>query len=128
MTTLKINLNKENLSKQLESTKSEKPNSKKGKAKKPISKSPKGDTKEIDEKNLQRHVEAVVSKREVKWIYPAGCDDTVARKKFRQTSRDKIRKLERDIKSSKDEKATAKLNADLKKLRKELLHNPTDVV
>lgn len=39
-------------------------------------------------------VEEVVTKREVKYIYPADCEDTLSRKKFRQQVRSKIHQLE----------------------------------
>lgn len=39
-------------------------------------------------------VEEVVTKREVKYIYPADCEDTLPRKKFRQQVRNKIHQLE----------------------------------
>lgn len=39
-------------------------------------------------------VEEVVTKREVKYIYPADCEDTISRKKFRQQVRNKIHQLE----------------------------------
>lgn len=48
-------------------------------------------TKKKVEANL---VEEVVMKREVKYIYPADCEDTLSRKKFRQTVRNKIHQLE----------------------------------
>lgn len=48
-------------------------------------------TKKKAEANL---VEEVVTKREVKYIYPADCEDTLSRKKFRQTVRNKIHQLE----------------------------------
>lgn len=48
-------------------------------------------TKKEVEANL---IEEVVTKREVKYIYPAGCEDTLSRKKFRQTVRNKIHQLE----------------------------------
>lgn len=48
-------------------------------------------TKEKVEANL---VEEVVTKREVKYIYPADCEDTLSRKKFRQQVRNKIHQLE----------------------------------
>ena len=48
-------------------------------------------TQEKVEANL---VEEVVTKREVKYIYPADCEDTLSRKKFRQTVRNKIHQLE----------------------------------
>lgn len=34
------------------------------------------------------------NKREVKYIYPADCEDTLSRKKFRQQVRNKIHQLE----------------------------------
>lgn len=39
-------------------------------------------------------IEEVVTKREVKYIYPADCEDTLSRKKFRQQVRNKIHQLE----------------------------------
>lgn len=48
-------------------------------------------TKKKVEANL---VEEVVTKREVKYIYPADCEDILSRKKFRQTVRNKIHQLE----------------------------------
>lgn len=48
-------------------------------------------TKKKVEANL---VEEVVTKREVKYIYPADCEDTFSRKKFRQQVRNKIHQLE----------------------------------
>lgn len=48
-------------------------------------------TKKKVEANL---VEEVVTKREVKYIYPADCEDTLSRKKFRQQVRNKIYQLE----------------------------------
>lgn len=48
-------------------------------------------TKKKVEANL---VEEVVTKREVKYIYPVDCEDTLSRKKFRQTVRNKIHQLE----------------------------------
>lgn len=47
-------------------------------------------TQEKVEANL---VEEVVTKREVKYIYPADCEDTLSRKKFRQQVRNKIHQL-----------------------------------
>ena len=48
-------------------------------------------TQEKVEANL---VEEVVTKREVKYIYPADCEDTLSRKKVRQQVRNKIHQLE----------------------------------
>lgn len=48
----------------------------------------------IQEKVEANLVEEVVTKREVKYIYPADCEDTLSRKKFRQRVRNKIHQLE----------------------------------
>ena len=48
-------------------------------------------TKKKVESNL---VEEVVTKREVKYIYPEDCEDTLSRKKFRQQVRNKIHHLQ----------------------------------
>ena len=48
-------------------------------------------TKKKVEANL---VEEVVTRREVKYIYPEDCEDTLSRKKFRQQVRNKIHQLE----------------------------------
>ena len=39
----------------------------------------------------------VIIHRELDYIYPKGCTNTVARKAFRQKVRNRIRKMERDI-------------------------------
>lgn len=48
-------------------------------------------TKKKVEANL---VEEVVTRREIKYIYPEDCEDTLSRKKFRQQVRNKIHHLE----------------------------------
>lgn len=65
-------------------------------------------------------VEEVVSKREVKYIYPADCTDTLSRKKWRQEVRNELRKLEREMfriedKNSKAFKAAQKAFQDAQK-------------
>jgi flagellar biosynthesis GTPase FlhF len=42
-------------------------------------------------------VEKVVSNREVKWLYPEDCNDPLSRKTWRQKTRNKLHKLERDM-------------------------------
>lgn len=42
-------------------------------------------------------VEEVISKREVKYIYPEDCQDTLSRKKFRQQVRNKLHQLELEM-------------------------------
>lgn len=50
--------------------------------------------KEIKADAAATLVEEVISKREVKYIYPADCTDTLARKKYRAQVRNKLHQLE----------------------------------
>lgn len=50
--------------------------------------------KEIKTQTTAHLVEEVVSKREVKYLYPADCNDTLARKKYRAQVRAKLHALE----------------------------------
>lgn len=70
----------------------------------------KRETKKAAEASL---VEEVISKREVKYIYPEDCQDTLSRKTFRQKVRNQLHKLELEMlriedKNSKEYKAKAK--------------------
>ena len=58
--------------------------------------------KELNKVDL---VESVISNREVKYIYPENCIDTLSRKKWRQSVRNKLRTLERDYLRIKDTKS-----------------------
>lgn len=69
--------------------------------------------KEKAEVNL---MEEVVTKREVKYIYPEGCEDTLSRKKFRQQVRNKIHQLELAMLRIKDQESK-----EYKKAQKEYL-------
>lgn len=74
-------------------------------------------------------VEEVVSNREVKWLYPEDCKDTLARKSFRQKNRNKIRAMERKLYRIEDQNSKEYKDA-LKKLndfRKKVL-KPNQVV
>lgn len=58
-------------------------------------------------------VEEVITKREVKYIYPADCQDTLSRKKHRQQVRNQLNRLELEMlriedKQSKEFKAKEK--------------------
>ena len=58
-------------------------------------------------------VEEVITKREVKYIYPADCQDTLSRKKHRQQVRNQLHRLELEMlriedKHSKEFKAMEK--------------------
>lgn len=84
----------ENLSTpQAEETKVNAPKAKASKTKE--SKTPKAKAKkEIKAQAAATLVEEVVSKREVKYKYPADCTDTLARKKFRAQIRAELHRLE----------------------------------
>lgn len=65
-------------------------------------------------------LEAVVSKREVKYIYPEDVQDTLARKKWRAQTRNELHKLEREMhritdQNSKEFKAAKKAFEDFSK-------------
>lgn len=70
--------------------KEEKPKTKKSLAKAKAIK----DTAKAQKTSL---TEEVVSQREVKWIYPEDCIDTLSRKSWRQKQRNHIRRLERAL-------------------------------
>ena len=58
-------------------------------------------------------IQEVITKREVKYIYPEGCDNTLDRKKHRQSVRNTLHRLELEMhrikdKSSKEFKAKEK--------------------
>ena len=61
-------------------------------------------------------IEEVVTKREVKYLYPEGCEDTLSRKKFRQTVRNKIHQLELAMHRIQDQESK-----EFKKAKKEYL-------
>ena len=65
-------------------------------------------------------IQKVIVNRELKYIYPKGCTDTLLRKAFRQKVRNTLRKLGRDIDKSegKDKKA---LELELKNFSIEVL-------
>lgn len=81
------------------------------------------ETKEV--KAIKKQVktnllEEVVTKREVKYIYPEDCQDTLSRKKYRQAVRNQLHKLELEMhriedKNSKAFKAKQKEYEEFKK-------------
>lgn len=77
-------------------------------------------TKEKVEANL---VEEVVTKREVKYIYPEDCEDTLSRKKFRQQVRNKIHQLELAMLRIEDQNSE-----EFKKAKKEYLEYKSQFV
>lgn len=89
--------------------------------------SPKGKTskkaqvvKEVKEQQKPSIIEQVISNREVKYVYPEDVVDTLARKKWRQQTRNELHRLElamariKDT-NSKEFKAAAKAYEDFKK-------------
>ena len=48
-------------------------------------------------KNTSKAIQQTVINRELKWLYPDGCLDTLSRKAFRQKARNSITGLERQI-------------------------------
>ena len=53
--------------------------------------------KEVAKQQKPNIIEQVISNREVKYIYPDDVTDTLSRKKWRQQTRNELRKLEREI-------------------------------
>ena len=114
----KVNLNKvtelinnqvSNSLKEVKASKTQKPKETKGsKAKEePKTKLVKTTTKKVSKKEevvkevaKQQNpniIEQVISTREVKYIYPEDVVDTLSRKKWRQQTRNELRKLEREM-------------------------------
>lgn len=52
-------------------------------------------TKEVEAQQKAKLIEGVVAHREIKYIYPDDVTDTLARKKWRQQVRNKLKDLER---------------------------------
>lgn len=76
--------------------------------------------KEVKKQAKANLVEEVVTKREVKYIYPEDCQDTLSRKKHRQQVRNKLNQLELEMyrikdKQSKEYKAKEKEYLKFKK-------------
>lgn len=114
----KVNLNKvtelinnqvSNSLKEVKASKTQKPKeTKKSKAKEePKTKLVKTTTKKVSKKEevvkevakqqKPNIIEQVISNREVKYIYPDDITDTLSRKKWRQQTRNELRKLEREM-------------------------------
>lgn len=53
--------------------------------------------KEVAKQQKPNIIERVISNREVKYIYPDDITDTLSRKKWRQQTRNELRKLEREM-------------------------------
>ena len=53
--------------------------------------------REVAKQQKPNIIEQVISNREVKYIYPNDVTDTLSRKKWRQQTRNELRKLEREM-------------------------------
>lgn len=53
--------------------------------------------KEVAKQQKPNIIEQIISNREVKYIYPDDVTDTLSRKKWRQQTRNELRKLEREM-------------------------------
>ena len=76
--------------------------------------------KEVKEQQKPSIIEQVISNREVKYVYPEDVVDTLARKKWRQQTRNELHRLELAMarikdSNSKEFKAAAKAYEDFKK-------------
>ena len=70
---------------------------------KPEDPTPKGKSKkeqvikEVEKQQKPSIIEKVISNREVKYVYPKDVTDTLARKKWRQQTRNELHRLEREM-------------------------------
>lgn len=76
--------------------------------------------KEVKQQQSPSIIEQVISNREVKYVYPSDITDTLARKKWRQQTRNELHRLEREMfrikdQNSKEFKNAAKKYEDFKK-------------
>lgn len=76
--------------------------------------------KEVKQQQSPSIIEQVISNREVKYVYPSDITDTLARKKWRQQTRNELHKLEREMfrikdQNSKEFKDAAKKYENFKK-------------
>lgn len=76
--------------------------------------------KEVKQQQSPSIIEQVISNREVKYVYPSDITDTLARKKWRQQTRNELHRLEREMfrikdQNSKEFKDAAKKYEDFKK-------------
>jgi hypothetical protein len=75
---------------------------------------------DVKKVNKSTTLQQVITNRELKWKYPKDCIDTLARKAFRQKSRNKIRLLGRAIEKA-DKTQKAKALKEMEAFRKEVL-------
>ena len=78
--------------------------------------------KEVAKQQKPNIIEQVISNREVKYIYPDDVTDTLSRKKWRQQTRNELRKLEREMLRIQDHNSKEYKSAQNKYIT---LHLPT---
>ena len=59
--------------------------------------------KDVEKQQKPSIIEKVISNREVKYVYPEDVTDTLARKKWRQQTRNELHRLEREMFRIKDQ-------------------------
>lgn len=95
-TSTKTNQEVSEVKKEKKASKKEKKASKKSKV-----------VKEVKKEATKNLVEEVVTQREVKYIYPEDCTDTLSRKKHRQAVRNQLHKLELEMHRIEDKNSKA---------------------
>lgn len=89
---------------------------------KPATKTAKGlDPKKLDAKNAQTVKQEVVSLREVKYKYPADVVGALAKKSWRQKTRNHMQSLESKVLNAKDGAEKTKATKELADFKKEVL-------
>ena len=78
-------------------------------------------------KVTKKAIQQTVINRELKWLYPDGCLDTLSRKAFRQKARNAITKLEKKIFKLQNSDAT-RSRYEPKELKREISNLQEEVI
>ena len=79
-------------------------------------------------KAVKKVIQETIIHRDLLYLYPEGCTDTLARKAFRQKARNSIRKLERKLRrmeKANEVKGRKALIAEITEERERVLADPT---
>jgi hypothetical protein len=79
-------------------------------------------------KAVKKVIQETIIHRDLIYLYPEWCTDTLARKAFRQKARNEIRKLERKLRrmeKANEVKGRKALIAEIKEERERVLADPT---
>lgn len=82
----------------------------------------------ITPKNEASLIEEVTSKRDVKYIYPEGCTDTLARKKFRQQIRNKVKSYYLKLNKMEEGKDKRKLMREFERFYNSNVKKGADII